>query len=258
VCNGCTDDSASIARRYPGVLVEELDAPSKPSALNCGERLAGDAFPRLYVDADVTFEPGALARLVDPLRRSEVVAVAPAVRYLTDGTGWLVRSYYYGIVAMPRRAAWRATHLAGRGVYGTNRAGRTRFGSFPELRADDAYFDSQFGEAERCVVTDAVVGVHVPRTTRELVRNIARVRAANRELSARLDEQPCRSSTSPVDTALSARVVRTVDAWRRSPLVRDFQGMATVTRLVGFGVVRTLALAYRLWLAVNDRDAAWR
>ena len=53
VCNGCTDDTAEIARRFgPPVEVVETPVASKSAALRRGEEIA-TGFPRFYVDADV-------------------------------------------------------------------------------------------------------------------------------------------------------------------------------------------------------------
>src|ERR1044071_1194081 len=47
-CNGCTDDTADIARRH-GAKVVEISTPSKIAALNAADDIAV-AYPRLYVD----------------------------------------------------------------------------------------------------------------------------------------------------------------------------------------------------------------
>ena len=56
-CNGCTDETARIARGFDGVTVLELEQPSKAAALNAGDAAASH-WPRLYVDADVQISSG--------------------------------------------------------------------------------------------------------------------------------------------------------------------------------------------------------
>lgn len=257
-CNGCTDDSAAVARAFLGVEVAELDEASKSSALNLGDVLAGDAMPRLYADADIVFEPGTLDVLLDELGTSAPLAVGPEVSYITDGASWLVRGYYYGLVSLPRRAAWRSRHLTGRGLYGANRAGRARFGRFPQLRADDAYFDAQFKATERRVVRGAVVGIRVPTNVHELVRNIARVTAANHELDTWLGRSGPESESEGEQPGWAGRIQRTVEAWHASPLVNEFDGLTSISLLVGFAIVRALAPCYRGWLTLSGRQVHWR
>ena len=40
VCNGCTDDTADIARTYPGVRVVETEIGNKANAMNLGDQHA--------------------------------------------------------------------------------------------------------------------------------------------------------------------------------------------------------------------------
>ena len=133
VCNGCQDRTPDIARSFPGVIVEEIADASKHQALNIGDRLAGDVFPRLYADADITIDQQSITRLLHSLNVRRARAVAPSIYYRTTGKPWLVRSYYSTWPRIPNNADWASRHIAGRGVYGTNREGRTRFTDFPPL-----------------------------------------------------------------------------------------------------------------------------
>ncbi len=91
--------------------------------------------------------------------------------------------------------------LFGRGTIMVSAKGRARFGAFPEIIADDLFLDSQFADAEKAVVEDVEVVVAVPRTTRDLVRRLVRVRRGNEQLRAAV-------AAGEVDVA-----VRPADRW---------------------------------------------
>ncbi|WP_116347785.1 glycosyltransferase family A protein [Alkalilimnicola ehrlichii] len=77
VANGCTDDTAGIARRYePQVRVIETDVASKPHALNLGDQ-AARSFPRIYLDADIELKPEALPRLKAALQAETYLRPPP-------------------------------------------------------------------------------------------------------------------------------------------------------------------------------------
>ncbi len=181
VCNACTDATAEVAAGREGIRVVEVPEPGKSGALNVGDREAGDLFPRFYCDADVRFEAGAVEALVRALDAEGVRAVAPHATHDVAGAGWVVRRFYDALGA-PVMESWVSRHLVGRGVYGTNRAGRARFGEFPSLIADDLFFDAQFNDEERVVVDSARVVVPAPPTVRALVRREVRVAVGNRDL----------------------------------------------------------------------------
>jgi len=260
VCNGCTDGSVAVARSFPGVEVVDLAEASKARALNVGDERAGDVFPRLYVDADVVFARDALARLVDALCGEDEVGVGPESDFLTEGKPWIVRGYYFGLTRLPRRTEWRSRHLTGRGVYGTNRAGRALFAEFPPLRADDAFFDAQFRPGQRRIVRDAIVGVHVPESARALVRNIARVRAANRELAAWLAAAGGETTSEDEVGAggIAVRTRRTVRRWKQSRVVVEFEGVNTISLLAGYAAAQVLAWSYQAWLRAARAEVHWR
>src|SRR5919106_6228816 len=93
VCNGCADDTATLARSSGhAVRVVELAASSKPAALRTGDAEAR-GFPRLYLDADVLL-PGSSARRVLERLRYGAVAARPPIRYDSSRSSAPVRSYY--------------------------------------------------------------------------------------------------------------------------------------------------------------------
>ena len=53
ICNGCTDDSAAIARSFNAFTVLESEIPSKVCALNLGDQHAKFG-ARIYMDSDLT------------------------------------------------------------------------------------------------------------------------------------------------------------------------------------------------------------
>ena len=169
VCNGCTDDTATLARAsgHP-VRVRELRRASKPAALRCGDAEAR-TFPRLYLDADVLL-PGSAARLVLERLRSGALAARPPIRYELSGASAPVRSYYRARSRVPAVLG----SLWGAGVYGLSETGRSRFDVFPDVVADDLWVDRLFRDEEVEIVDCAPVVVPVPRRSRDLVRILGR------------------------------------------------------------------------------------
>ncbi|WDF34216.1 WecB/TagA/CpsF family glycosyltransferase [Arthrobacter agilis] len=176
-CNGCTDATADIARSFEGVQVIEIGEASKTAALNAGD-VAATFWPRVYLDADIEMSPAALRMVVDRLAHGGVLAARPAFRYDPHGAGFLVRSYYRARSrARPVRSA-----LWGAGVYGVSEAGHARFGTFPEVTADDLLMDALFTDTEKTVVSTPPVRVRTPRTARALLFVLRRTYRGNAEL----------------------------------------------------------------------------
>jgi glycosyltransferase involved in cell wall biosynthesis len=182
VCNGCGDDTASVARASGHSLrVRELQPASKPAALRCGDSEAR-AFPRLYLDADVVL-PGSAARLVLERLRFGALAARPPVRYAVSDASAPVRSYYRARSRVPAVLG----SLWGAGVYGLSAAGRDRFGPFPDVVADDLWVDRLFSPDEVEIVDSAPAVVTVPRRSRDLVRVLARTYRGKRERAVAAD-----------------------------------------------------------------------
>ncbi|GAB7043512.1 MULTISPECIES: glycosyltransferase family 2 protein [Catenuloplanes] len=179
VPNGCTDDTAAIARDRGDVHVVELAEGSKTAALNAGDRTA-TGFPRIYVDGDVVLTPGSVHRLAEALRRTGALVAVPRREPDLTGRPLAVRAYY----AIHNRLPAVRTGLFGRGVIALSATGRSRFGEFPAVMADDLFLDSLFGADERVVVDEAAAEVATPRRTADLLARLRRVRSGNTALRA--------------------------------------------------------------------------
>ncbi len=161
VCNGCTDDSASIARRFP-VEVVEIDEASKTAALNVGDRLALH-FPRFYVDADIVVTSGDVRRAAAELTDS-IHIVAPQPVADLSASSWPVRAFYDVWRVLPYYRS-----MGGAGVLGVDSVGRGRFGEFPAIIADDVFLRLHMRPDERSVAP-VTCQVRAPRTTWSLVK----------------------------------------------------------------------------------------
>ncbi len=170
VCNGCSDNTASLARR-DGVRVIELPTPSKIGALNAGDA-ASTAFPRVYLDADIAFPSAALPSLLRALDRPGVAAGRPRFEYDARDASPLVRSYYRARMRIPAMSG----ALWGAGVYAVGRSGHARVAPFPDVTADDLYIDSAFTPFEKAFPLTPAARVTVPRTRRALLAVLARAR----------------------------------------------------------------------------------
>jgi glycosyltransferase involved in cell wall biosynthesis len=171
VCNGCTDDTAQVAREFgPDVVVVEEPRPSKRDALKRGDELASH-FPRLYIDADVELGGADVRKLVDALGRPGVLACAPSRVLPREGVSVLVSAYYDVWERLPQVQ----TGLFGRGVVAVNHSGFERIRDLPPVMSDDLASSLAFSATERTVVEAAHVVIRLPRTARGLLRRRIRV-----------------------------------------------------------------------------------
>lgn len=178
VANGCKDDTAAVAREVsPDVKVIETHTPGKSNAINLGDS-AATAFPRFYVDADVTLEIGAIRRVAQVLRGETFLAAAPKVNFNLTGRGWFVRAFY----DVWQRTPYIAEGMIGSGVYAVSEKGRQRWDKIPGITADDAYVRLQFKPAERTVVADCTFTINPPTSLAGLVKIKTRGHFGNIEL----------------------------------------------------------------------------
>jgi len=184
VCNGCNDSTSAMARSLPRVVVLDVETASKSNALNLGDDAAGDVFPRIYLDADVEMTLESLHELLTAVGDDAPVAAGPEVTYAAAKSGRIVRNYFEAVQRLPFLVAIGGQHLEGRGAYAVSRTGRSRFDKFPELLADDAFFDRMFDKGEKRVVRTSMARLSVPSRTRDLLRSQVRMARGSRELHA--------------------------------------------------------------------------
>jgi len=184
VCNGCTDNTAEIARSFsPRVSVLETSVPSKTGALNLGEKYA-QSFPRIYIDADVVLTDGSLQALEQALNTGPWLAVSPEPVMDFSSSSWAVKAYYDIWLSMP----YCRSGLLGAGVYALSETGRGRFIQFPDLIADDGYVRALFKEHERGRVENAKAVVKGPANLYWLIKIKTRSRLGAMELALKYPE----------------------------------------------------------------------
>jgi Glycosyl transferase family 2 len=222
IANGCTDDTVDVAASFgPCVQVISLPVASKYQALAAADGAARD-FPRIYVDADVEFDAGAVRALAAALRRPGVLAAAPERMLNLAGRSWPVRWFYDVWSRLPeaRSALW------GRGAIAVGEPGQLRLSGLPELMGDDLAASLVFAAHERVVVPGARVIVHTPRTFADLLRLRVRSVTANAQIG-----QAERAPRSAERTQLTdlASLVRTEPAL--APRVAYFLLVACLARV---------------------------
>lgn len=187
VCNGCQDDTAEIARRFPyPVEVLETEVSSKVHALNLGDK-AARSFPRLYVDADVVLTTAAARKVAEALGDGFVLAAAPSLHVDVRDASWAVRAFYRIWLKLP----YVSDSLVGSGVYALSDIGRKRFDEFPECLGEDDYVRVLFPKNERASLASCRFTVFPPRRLGALIRIRARRRIGSLQVD-RLLAEPAR------------------------------------------------------------------
>ena len=159
--------------------VVHIDAPSKPRALNRGDQVIGARDVSLYVDDDVRITSGQLSSVRDRLiELGDSAALVAPRRVVEPSCGWKERLFGSCVL----RPSWVRSDVCVGGIFGVNRAGRERWGSFPAIACDDAYVFSRFAPEER-LVEDGCSATHpYPSTWRGIFDQQVRWRLAIQEL----------------------------------------------------------------------------
>lgn len=180
VCNGCTDDTAAVARRTaPLARVIEIAQPSKAEAVRVGNA-AASVFPRIHLDADVELTGTDVLALVAAIEQDGLLAAGPRREQPTTGCAWAVRCYYGFWEQLPRVRSG----LFGRGAFALSAEGQRRVSELPTMLNDDLGVDTAFAAGEYRIVDEAVVTVRPPRTVRDLLRRRVRVATGNTQAAS--------------------------------------------------------------------------
>ncbi len=184
VANGCTDNTADIARRYT-VLAEEkgwqldvieLEVGNKLHALNVGDN-AALGYLRIYLDADVRVSERLLYQLENALDRDEPAWASGQLQMAAASR--ISRAYARFWSKVP----FMAKTVPGAGVFGVNEAGRARWDKFPEIISDDMFVRLHFKARERLSVPAGYVW-----PVAEGLRNLVKVRRRQNRGVAQLAE----------------------------------------------------------------------
>lgn len=199
VANGCHDETAAVARIFPGVRVIEIAEPSKTVALAVGAR-AVSGLPRVHLDADCPISGRDVLRLVAALDEPGVLASGPSRELEAGAASSWVREFY----RVWERLPGVRDGLYGRGVIALSEQAQRRIAQLPDVMSDDLAISEAFAAHERRIVTEARVAIRVPRTVHDLVRRRARVATGTHQV----EELGLRRSGSGTSMRTLAGLVR--------------------------------------------------
>jgi glycosyltransferase involved in cell wall biosynthesis len=175
-CNGCTDDTAEIAREFEGVVVLEIPEASKRLAMKAADDVASHGV-RAYQDADVAVSREDLLTLVDALDET-TIATGPERRLALEASSWAVRWYY----DVWRRLPSVREGLFGRGLIVLAPEAAARVRALPLVMSDDLAISEAFSRQERTVVLGTFATIEAPRTVGDLIRRRIRIATGNSQL----------------------------------------------------------------------------
>ena len=251
VANGCTDNTAEIARSFgQSVRVICLPTASKHFAMLAGDR-AATSFPRIYVDADVELRLADVLVLEAELRKPGVLAAAPTRVLPLDDCPRLVRCYYDIWSRLPQVREG----LFARGAVAVNEAGHRRLASLPPLMADDLAASLSFSPAERRIAADAQVIYHPPLRFADLLRRRIRAVTGTTQIERSGQAPPSTERTRPADLMAVLR-----DQPAAAPRLAVFAAVTIIARLAAR---RAIARGdYTTWLrdesSRRGAASAWR
>ena len=149
--NGCSDETAALARTYEdgfeskgyALLVLEITRGNKNNAINHSDSIARFG-NRLYLDADVVCDDDLITQIVDELATTKPIYVSGTLN-IQEGPSFSSRCY--GTI-------WKATPyirdtIPGCGCYAVNATGRALWNQFPKIHSDDKFVRLLFNRNQR-------------------------------------------------------------------------------------------------------------
>lgn len=189
VCNGCTDNTAQLARAQGrDVRVIELGKASKTAAINAGLRSV-QSERVVLLDSDIRISTAACRMLVDALDDPGTDAAIGHMEIRDDGCSRLVRSFY---------RVWRNHPYLSSGkfaaAFAISKRALDEIGELPDIIADDSYLQRMIPR-ERTAVVDGVSFVaRAPRELPALIRVRSRVHRGNLQLRQMTHKLPAASN----------------------------------------------------------------
>jgi hypothetical protein len=118
------------------------------------------------------------------LEEGKILAAAPRPSFDVTGCAWTVKAYY----DINGRLPSSREGIGGSGVYALSQRGRSRFGAFPELTADDGFVRIQFRPEERETLADCCSTVFAPQCLSDLIAIKTRSHFGSYELRQKFPE----------------------------------------------------------------------
>lgn len=188
VVNGTTDETAEIARQSIALFEKEPNQPrsfsvieinerSKVDALNAGDEISPAADLYVYLDADIQISSNAIRLMANSIVGLPATLIQP-LRCSAPIASTISRIAGSALCGLP----WVKDDVICGGIYAVNAAGRTLWGKFPHVAADDAFVFHHFRSTERKVILGCWATHPMPESLRGVIRQQHRWRQANQEL----------------------------------------------------------------------------
>lgn len=151
LANGCSDATAALARTATAPKEWELTVLDLPEGGKLGALNAGDAAARgdilIYLDADVRVSPALIAQIAAALN-ADAPRYASGRPRVSPARSLATRAYARFWMRLP----FFSSGVPGFGIFAMNRAGRQRWGGWPDIIADDIFARLNFAPQERMQV----------------------------------------------------------------------------------------------------------